>query len=81
MVSGINIKLHYKGTDKYTLVTVVINFDLRKRPTIISFSVTCAPSYEYCTTELAEDYFYAVEGMIIKHPELMTYRVVSVYVE
>ena len=32
VVSGINIRLHYTGTDNYTKVAVVVNFDLKKRP-------------------------------------------------
>lgn len=44
VVAGINIRLHYTGTDNYSKVAVVVNFDLKKVPKLISFSVTCVPS-------------------------------------
>lgn len=68
IVSGINIRLTYKGLDQYSTIVVVVNVSLLKIIRILSFSAFCANTYEYCDSQMVHEYFFAVEGMIIKHP-------------
>lgn len=81
IVAGVNIKIKYKGLDKSTSIEAVVFFDLNSRASLLSFYVSCNERSVDCTEESASRIYNAVEGVILIHPELISYRVVGFMAE
>ena len=77
VVAGLNVRLEYKGIDNYTEVVAIVGFDLERTMKILAFGLVCQDSGKYCTGEAAWEYFNSVETLIVRHPELISYRVVK----
>jgi hypothetical protein len=68
IVAGVNVRVSYEGIDNYTSITAVVNFDLKKNPSVQSFKVGCAYSSQPCTAQIAWEYFTSIETIVVLHP-------------
>lgn len=41
VVAGINVRVQYQGLDQLTNLTVIINFDVKLKPTLLQFRLEC----------------------------------------
>ena len=68
VVAGINVRLTYKGVDKYSTITATMGFDLKSNAKILQIEAGCQPGAASCSKTAAWEYFNAIEAMIISHP-------------
>lgn len=82
VVSGIKFNLQYLGNDGLTSVHAMVMVDLEMEPFLLGFQVRClAPNVSAvastCTDGLAYQIFSACESLMLVHPELLAYELVS----
>lgn len=81
IVAGINIKINYKGLDKCTSIEAVVQFDLSSKPSLNSFQVFCVEGSLECSDNSAAVIYNTVEGVILIHPQLISFRIVNFLTE
>lgn len=82
VVSGINFLLEYTGDDEFTKISAMVNIDLNSEPNLLAFFVHCAETNNTalsspCTDNLAFQIFAATESLLIMHPQLLLYSLIS----
>jgi len=58
-----------------------VNLDLQTNPKMVAFGIICAETKMYCSNTVAWEYFNSIESMLVRHPELLSYRIVRLSVK
>ena len=69
LVAGVNIRLTFKGLDKYSRVTVIVGFDLDDKSWMLAFMIGCEDGVDQpCNSVMVVDYFKSTEAVVVSHP-------------
>lgn len=80
IVAGLNIRINYTGQDAYSVISAVVNFDLKLTPSLLAFEVDCANHDDFCTPLACWNIYQSIESILVFHPELFAYRIANLTV-
>lgn len=82
VVTGVNYLIQYNGLDNITKISAKVYVGFSGETSQLEFNVSCLyPFQPDCTDDMANQFYFGNEFVMNFHPELMLYRLMSIYVE